>query len=402
MTSAQLDVGFDPADAETVRNPYPAYDQLRARDPVHWNPKGFWFLSRYEDVQSCLNDPRFSNRPAPFALVHARNKDRFAAADVANNLIAFKDAPEHPKLRGWVARCFARHIQKQEEMLQALAQDCSASFERGASIEFVSAFALPFSARAICTVLGLPQEDHARVAAWSEDFFRLFHAIPNAEEFARLNESLLEFRAYVLAVLDQRRVEPRSDFLSELAGSVPAGTTDAEIADNVMLLAADGVGNVQSGLSNCMSILIEQPQLPKALFGSAKERACLVDECLRLESPGQYQGRITSEPVDIGGKSIRANAIVLLGLAAANRDPCAFAEPDLFDPSRTRPQHLAFGSGAHMCMGNVLVRREICAALECLFADGRTFAPVQSQRDWLVRPGHRWMGRFDLKVEGVA
>lgn len=399
MTSADTGVLFEPSAPDTVNSPYPVYDRLRSTDPVHWNPKGFWFLSRYSDVQACLNDPRFSNRPAPFALVHARNKDRFAAADVANNLIAFKDAPEHPRLRAWVARCFARHSQGKEEMLRDMAKAFCDPLAQEGTFDLVGDFAIPLAARAICRVLGLPEQDAHQVAAWSDDFFKLFHAIPDADEFNRLNESLSDFRSFVVQVMRQRERTPKDDFISELLATAPDGVRDNHITDNVMLLAADGVGNVQSGLVNCVSVICQQPAPPPELFGTNKERACLVDECLRLESPGQYQGRITTGPVEIGGKMIRANSIVLLGLAAANRDPATFVAPDDFQPKRTRPQHMAFGAGAHMCMGNVFVRREISAALLSLYSNNRTFQPVKQNRDWLMRPGHRWMKRFDLTVE---
>lgn len=401
MSAVDSGVLFDPSDVNTVSSPYSLYDQLRSDDPVHWNPKGFWFLSRYSDVQACLSDPRFSNRPAPFALVHARNKDRFAAADVANNLIAFKDAPEHPKLRGWIARSFARHTQGKDEILRDLADEYALPLADGTSFDLVGDFAIPFAARAICRVLGLPEQDALQIANWSDDFFKLFHAIPDADEFNRLNDSLLSFRLYVLQVLQQRQKAPQADFVSEIATTAPEGVQSNDIADNIMLVAADGVGNVQSGLANCVSIICQQTAPPSELFGTYKERACLIDECLRLESPGQYQGRITTEPVEIGGKTIRANSIVLLGLAAANRDPAVFATPDSFDPKRTRPQHMAFGNGAHMCMGNVLVRREISAALLSLFNEKRRLYPTAQDREWLMRPGHRWMRRFELVVEAA-
>jgi cytochrome P450 len=167
-----------------------------------------------------------------------------------------------------------------------------------------------------------------------------------------------------------------------------------------MLLAADGVGNVQSGIANCLFVLLQQRTLPPQIFESPKARATLVDECLRLESPGQYQGRIAREAMTIGGRDIRAHSIVLLGLGSANRDPEAFTDPDRFDPARRRPQHLAFGSGAHMCMGSVLVRKEISAMLEAIFANGLKLRLQSAQGDWLARPGHRWLGTLWVNVSG--
>jgi len=197
----------------TVSSPYTVYDQLRSQDPAHWNPKGFWCISRYGDVQACLNDPRFSNRPAPFALVHARNKDRFAAADVANNLIAFKDAPKHPKLSGWIAICFARHSQGKDEVLRGLAEEYCWPLTQGTAFDIVGEFAILFAARSICRVPGLPEQDAQQIAGWSDDLVKLFHAIPNADDFDQLNDNLMTFRSYVLQIMRQRKQDPKGDFI---------------------------------------------------------------------------------------------------------------------------------------------------------------------------------------------
>ncbi|MEM9576703.1 MAG: cytochrome P450 [Pseudomonadota bacterium] len=393
---------FDPTDAAAVMDPYPLYERLRAEDPVHWNPKGFWFLSRYKHVHALLNDPRLSNSPAPFALVHARNRDRFAAAEVANNLIAFKDAPEHPKLRGWVARAFAQHMMQAAPALEQIAGECATGLSPGRRIELVSELAVPFAARVICRVIGLPEEDARQVAIWSDDFFRLFHAIPDAEEFAKLNQSLSAFRDYMLTQVRAREGQPKNDLTSDLLASRSATGSREEIADNLMLLAADGVGNVQSGLVNCLYVLLREKELPAQIHGSAKDRAAVVDECLRLESPGQYQGRIALQPIELEGKMIRAHSIVLLGLAAANRDPEVFANAGNFDPARRRPQHLAFGSGAHMCMGNALVRKELSAMLSILLDGKFTLELPPEPMDWLARPGHRWMRRLVVSIGAVT
>ncbi|WP_424971806.1 cytochrome P450 [Dinoroseobacter sp. S76] len=389
---------FEPNDPATIDDPFPVYKALRDQDPVHWNPKGFWFISRYEDVLACLKDARFSNQPAPFALVHARNRSKFVAADVANNLIAFKDAPDHTELRAWLARNFVRRTQNQQDRFAALAAASCKTLSLGGNVDLVSEFAIPFSSRAICAVLGFPEADAPRVAEWSNDFFRLFHAIPDGDEFHRLNDSLRAFRQHVLDLMALRRAAPIEDLISDLVSKMDGSVSDHEVADNVMLLAADGIGNVQSGLTNCLSILLQQDRLPEPLFGSTKDVSKLVDECLRLESPGQYQGRITKESVQIRGKTIRARSIVLLGLASANRDEAVFENADAFRPLDTRPQHLAFGAGSHMCLGNAMVRTEIVHALRALFAEDAPRLVAQPHRHWLARPGHRWLEKLDVEV----
>ncbi len=392
---------FDATDSDFIENPYPVYSELRERDPVHWNPKGFWFLSRYKDVRSCLNDSRLSNRPAPFALVHARNRNRFAAADIANNLIAFLDAPEHSERRNWIAKAFVRSQKEKAAKIAALAEHLATELEDRSQTDFITSFAVPFSCRVICLVIGIPETDAARLASWSDNFFKLFHAIPDAEEFAALNEKLTEFRKYILDLIEAKSKCPGDDLISMLVSSNGWSADRHEIADNVMLLAADGVGNVQSGLSNCAHVLMRHDPVCNFASKSSSVQTRVIDECLRLESPGQYQGRITKVPVELGGKTIRARSIVLLGLASANRDPLAFENADAYLPEEKRRQHLAFGNGPHMCLGSALVRLELTIALKVLFSPERKLSAVSHKRQWLSRPGHRWLKRLHVNFERI-
>ena len=247
---------FEPDAPEIIADPYTTYDRLRVADPVHFNAKGFWFLSRYEDVAAALRDRRFSNRPAPFALLHARHRGRFIASDVAANLMAFHDAPQHGELRQPLASAFRKRLSAIEADVEDTAAGVARQLPKGTDIDAVSRFAAPCALRTTARMMGLPDEDHPMIARWSSDFFFMFHAIPDAATMARLNDSVSAFRSYVA---DQIECPGSAGLIADLAEKTPVSQRGI-LADNIMLLIADGIENVfradwRSCSSSSLSIL---------------------------------------------------------------------------------------------------------------------------------------------------
>ncbi len=390
---------FDPNDSGFSKDPYAVYAHLRKVDPIHWEPKGFWVITRYADVRSALGDHRFSNRPAPFALVHIRNRERLIAADVANRLIAFMDAPEHTALRAPISKAFRESLKANLPAFGKLTDELLAKMPKGETVDFVKIFAEPFAALSVCQMFGFPEKDAGRLLAWSDDFFTLFHAIPDQAALEKLEGSLGEFRDYVREQVEKVNAYSGPDVTKFVAAEIGKRLSMIEAVDNLMLLVADGIGNVQAALATCVSVLQDLPEFPATILATPEGASQLVDECLRMESPGQFQGRITLEPVEIGGKTIPANSIVLLCYGSANRDPEAFENPDEFNPDRKGLPHLAFGGGRHMCLGHSLVRNQLSAVLPRLLGQGKRLKIVTSDRDWQHRFGHRWLNTLPVQLE---
>jgi pimeloyl-[acyl-carrier protein] synthase len=398
-SSADLGDVFNPLDPDFIRDPYSRYKMLREIEPVHRTATGIWVLTRYDDVAAGLMDARLSNRPAPFAVVSPRNKDRHLAAAVANRLIAFLDPPEHTPPRKSIAKTFVAHLKGKEPMIRRAAEELLAGIGPG-DFDFVRDFATPYAVRCICGVMGFPEQDAPRLKHWSGVFFYLFHSIPDAATLEAVNRALEEFRAYVGDHLARRRIAPGDDLVSRLLEqSGTAGPLEEdELIDNIMLLTADGIENVHTGLASAVAIMLgNRDQLELAverpeLFPAA------VDECLRYESPGQYQGRIARETLEIGGITIRANSVVLLVLASANRDPDAFPDPDSFLIERKGRRHLAFGAGRHACIGGALVNIEFAAFFEAYAGLWNRTRPAAGDIAWTARAGHRWPAALPLTI----
>ncbi|MEM1223807.1 MAG: cytochrome P450 [Verrucomicrobiota bacterium] len=398
--SSDVPATFQPFSEEFIEDPYRFFKALRQKDPIHRAESGAWVISRYEDVKNALSDRRLSNAPSPYAVVNRRNSERFVCADVANNLIAFMDMPDHAKPRSLIARAFHQHMRGSLPDLDHLAVDCLKALPDRGKVELLESFATPFALQVIAKLMGIPKGDFNQIKSWTNDFFYLFSLIPSEEVRVQLDRSLSEFRSYFLDLIQQRRSSPENDLISALLQSAQSVDTisDAQLVDNCMLLFADGVENVDSGILNAVLCLLLHPEELSKFRSQPELIDKVVEECLRFESPAQFIGRVPTEDIELHGNKIRAGTPILLLLASANRDEDVFPHPDRFDVSRMKNPYLSFGSGKHSCVGGALVKVEYKAALNALFAKYRKINLVENNPKWSVRLGHRWLECLDLRL----
>lgn len=395
---ADLSGAFQPLDPEFVQDPWPILHALREREPVHRSPMGHWVLTRHADVVAATRDPRLGNAPSPFAVVHERNAGRYTAAAVANRILPFLDPPRHDAPRRLIGKAFHAQLRERPPALEALAVELlDAVGERG-ELELLEDLARPFALRAIGDLLGVPRADLGRLEAWSRWFFYLFSAIPSQEVLDGLNGALDEFRDYMGDLVQERRRAPREDLLSRLVhvreGAEVLG--EDELIDTALLLFADGVENVDSGIASSVLSVLRVPGLYGRLRGDRSLVPAVVDESLRIEPPGQFIAKIAREDLELGGHTVRRGHAVLLVLAAANRDPEVFEEPDSFRLDRPRGRHLAFGKGRHACLGAPLVLLQMEAAWKALLDRYRALELLDAEPRWQARLGHRWLERLPL------
>ena len=403
MSSEGQPFRFSVRSPDFVKDPYSFYRILRETDPVHFSSDGYWFITRYSDVATCLRDPRLGNAPAPFSLLNRRNADKFVAAAVANRLIAFLDAPQHTMPRRVISTTFQESILG-EEKYQKIEDACSGCLARIAGkkeIDFVTDFAVPFSVRCISDLFGIDSSLADKMPYWADAIFRLFHSFPNREVFVEVNEGVGEFRKFMSSLMKDRISHPRQDIATRLiqAGQKNQTIVVEQIVDNAMLICADAIGYVHNGLTNAVFVLLTNEEQRNRLKGDPTLTSQAVDECLRFESPSQYQGRIAAEDIEIEGKVIKRNSVVLLALGSANRDPRVFTEPDKFDIFRPKATHLAFGLGPHRCIGIGLVRSAFECALRQLFQGDIKLNLADREIRWVSRAGHRWPESLRLGID---
>lgn len=395
---------FDPADPDFIANPYPYLANLRKHAPLFRSDFGPWVLTRYEDVLAALSDARLGNAPAPYAVVNQKNRERYLCADVANNLIAFMDPPEHEAARRLLTRAFHQYMRQGLPDLRKIADEIARGLPEQGRYDILQLFATPFSIEVILRIFGLPFADAGRLKSWTDRFFYLFTQIPSTQIRDALDQALAEFHGYMRAALDERRISPRDDFLSSLVQATEAadgpGISESGLVDNCMLIFADGIENVDSGIANSLLCLLRDPRRWSALCAGRADVGVAVDECLRFESPAQFIGRVALTDVQWHGQTIRKGSAVLLVLAAANLDPQRFENPERFEMRRSPNPYLSFGRGKHSCLGGSLVKLEMEAAIRALLANQPRMQLGEDKEDWQFRPGHRWLASLPVQAAG--
>jgi cytochrome P450 len=366
------DIQFNPMDPEFVADPYPTYHRLRAEDPVHHSPLGFWVLTRYPDVMAMLRDPRLIKEPIA-AFVAAR----FGLAGPPPGLglsMLDRDPPDHTRLRGLVSKAFTpKALESLRPHIQGIVDDLLEHAVRNGEMDLIEEFAYPLPVRVICEMLGVPVKDHERFKGWGLDIARGLDAImlpPDSEVGQRSVTGRRALAAYFRELIAERRAAPRDDMLSALIAAEEAGDKldEEELLATCILLLVAGHETTVNLIGNGTLALLRHPdQLRKlrerpALIGTA------VEELLRFDGPVQRTARIPSEEITIGGQTIGKGEMVMPFLGAADRDPTQFPDPDLLDITRTDNRHIAFGMGIHFCLGAPLARMEGQIAINTLLA----------------------------------
>lgn len=367
-----------PTDPDFVQNPYPAYDRARAMgDLVYWDAFDMPAALSHRAVSALLRDKSFGReRPQELSQPSPAHLAPFAAVEATSLLDA--EPPRHTRLRGLVLRAFtSRRVNAMRDDITALCHQLIDAFPSG-PFDLLSAFCTPVPVRVICRLLGAPEADAPALLAWSHDMVAMYQAGRNRETEDKAAAAATEFRAYLQAYIDQRRVAPADDLITELIAAEEAGeklTTDELIGTCILLLNAGHEATVH-GLGNGVKTLLETGRHADSL--SSETIAGAVEEILRFDPPLHMFTRYAYETVERFGHVFQRGDQVALVLGAANRDPEIWPDPNAFDPARTCAMHTSLGGGLHFCVGAPLARLEMQVALPILFArcpDLRLAAP---------------------------
>jgi cytochrome P450 len=359
---------FNPMDPAFVADPYPTYHRLRAEDPVHRSPLGFWILTRYEDVVAALRDPRLG-KEAIAAFVAAR----FGAAVPAVGLSMLdRDPPDHTRLRSLVSKAFTpRVVEGLRPHIQQIVDGLLDRVQGAGAMDLIEQFAYPLPVIVICELLGVPVEDHERFKGWSLDIARGLDSIllpPDSEVPRRSIASRTALADYFRELIVRRRAAPRADMLSALIAAEEAGDklSEQELLATCILLLIAGHETTVNLIGNGTLALLRHPDQLRRLRESPALIGSAVEELLRYDGPVQRTARIPSEDVVIDGRTIGKGEMVMPFIGAADRDPAQFPEPDHLDIARTDNRHIAFGWGIHFCLGAPLARVEGQIAINTL------------------------------------
>jgi cytochrome P450 len=350
-------------------NPYPLWGRLR-QTPVCWqedgpDEAGTYVVSTYREIEALLHHPLVSSDLRNWAQTGGIPQAPTDPYEFIN-----MDPPEHDRLRRMAMRHFgppnrpAYLEQLRPEMLRVITTLLD-QLQGQRRIDFVECFAYPLPVTMICRILGVPREDESRFHVWAGAIAESVATQTKAQHRQR-EQAFAELNQYMARLVEHHRKEPGDDLLSGLAADTsPDGRMeDPYLVATASLLLVAGHETTVNLLSNGMLTLLRHPALLERLRNAPNLIPSTVEELLRYEPPAQFlPKRTTLDEIPLAGTSIPKGAFLTLALAAGNRDPARFANPDRFDPERRDNQHLGFGSGIHLCFGAPLARMEVQIAL---------------------------------------
>jgi cytochrome P450 len=347
---------FDPYSEAFFEDPTEIYRWLRREAPVYHNETyGFWALSRYDDVVQALRDWH------TFSSTHGVSLDDLVTpgASVANNMIVM-DPPDHDRLRLLVSRAFTpRAIAGFEPLVREIETAYLDRLDGQSSFDMVADFAAPFPVEVISAILGVPEEGRQQIRHWTDE---MLHREPgNAKPPKSAFKAAMALGGYFFELAVAKRGAPGDDMMSAL---VEAELTDIEVASFSVLLAAAGSETVTKLIGSGAVLFARHPEQWQRVLDDERAIPDAVEEILRYVPPSQYQGRYTLADAAFDGGTIPANSPVLLLTGSATRDERAYDRADEFDITRKQHLSIAFGHGAHACIGAHLARLESRVAFE--------------------------------------
>lgn len=349
-----------------------AFAALRQNDPIHWTVpqdyRPFWTVSRHADIMAIeLDAQKFLNSPRQF-LVTAADEDMLfeqtGSRNLARNLVAM-DNPDHRAYRALTAAWFgAKSLKSLEQEIGDLARETvDHMVALGGKCDFAKEVAAWYPLRTIMIVLGVPREDEPLMLSLSQKLFGSTDSeTGGGDGMASMMEAFATFNEYFAKVTADRRANPRNDVATILATAEIDGTPIGEAERNAyyLIVAAAGHDTTSSAISGGLLALIENPAELEKLRSDPALIAKAVDEFIRWTTPVKHFFRTATEDCDVNGKAVRAGDNLMMCYPSGNRDEGVFEDP--FDFRVDRPdakRHLAFGYGAHLCLGNALAKMEI-------------------------------------------
>jgi amino acid adenylation domain-containing protein len=396
-------------DPEVLANPYPLFRRMRSEDPVHWDPfLHAWVVTRYADVLEVLLNFSADRTPTPAQLDEMGLSSLNPIARVMVKQMLFMDAPAHTRLRGLSSKAFTpARVEQLREHIQDIAKNLLDGLQAGSpgknEIDVIAQLAEPLPAIVTAEMLGVPTSDHAQLKQWSADFAEMLGNFQhNPERYPRVIGAVAGMTEYFQDAIRQQRERPqaREGLIHSLLTAEIDGDrlTEEEVIANCIVTMVGGQETTTNLIGNGLLTLLRNPEEMARLRNDLSLIPSAVEEMLRYESPSQHTARMCPSDREMGGKRIQKRQAVIAVMAAANRDPERFPDPDRFDITRKDNRHLAFGYAAHFCFGAPLARVEGQVVFEAILRRFATITLTPEPLEWRSNLGLRGLKALKVKV----
>ncbi|WP_127590109.1 cytochrome P450 family protein [Paenibacillus lautus] len=359
---------------EFTHNPYPVYEKLRQSDPILnlQFPDGRfgWLISSYAEAVEALKDGRFSKD-----IAKAMGQEQ---TSVFSTNMLFSDPPDHKRLRGLVQKGFTpQRIADMRGHIQEIADNLLDAVSSKDTMNLIDEYAFKLPIIVISEILGVPTEDQDKFRVWSNSII----GASNQEMNEQVGQHMNEFIAYLKDWFAKVRENPGDDMISQLVIAENQGErlSEQELYGVVTLMIIAGHETTVNLIGNGVLALLEHPEQRRLLQAQPELIHGAIEEMLRYNGPVEFStSRWAAEDMDFHGVHMKKGDLVVIALNSANRDASQFEDPDIFDITREKSQHLAFGKGIHLCLGAPLARLEGEIAINTLL---RRYPNFELQRD---------------------
>ncbi|MEO5729574.1 MAG: cytochrome P450, partial [Byssovorax sp.] len=353
------------------RDPHPTFHRMRAESPVYFSESmKIWMLTRYDQIDAMMRDPRFSSRRTPQLLgplVSGSEGEEMLAQ--WSKLVFFLDPPEHPRIKAFLSKPFTPTTMEglRPAVARIVRRTVDAVRDRG-EMDVSMDLADPIALDVLMAMFNLPGSDRGSFRKWTTDILKPAGlGAPTEGGMGLVRQSSKALFDYVLSITRERKERRGEDMISQLLDNAESNPEMLEeVGQQCGNTIAAGYLTSTNQLTNTVLAFLHHPAELRRLRENPERIKGAIEEVVRFDPAVMSISRLALEDVEIGGRKIEKGQLAFGMTAAANRDPAVFSDPDKLDITRKTIRHLGFGGGGHYCLGAALIRMELEELLRAL------------------------------------
>jgi cytochrome P450 len=389
-------------------DPYAVLAELRARSPALRDAAyGSVILTRYDDVRPLVSDLTLWRDPLKGDLnllqLQRLGGELPEGPRSETTSILTLDDPDHARIRQPLAQALYARVAKFRPEVERIVRETLDAIDASAAFDLMAGFCVPIPIDVIASILGVDPTRLAEFRQWSEGVIQGLNPFRNEAQTKAMEAASTALDDYFTRLIAERKATPRDDLISDMTRLQAGGlaVNDAELRMNLTALLVGGNLTTTDLIGNATRLLLLNPAELAKLRADPSLINAVVEEALRYDPPVDATGRIASRDLEASGCPVKQKESLTLHLRAANRDPEVFDHPDAFDVTRAKKPHVAFGGGAHICIGAPLARLEAQVALLRLFErfPRLRFADPDAPPAWRMLPFFKGLERLELRAD---